>query len=536
MGRETKFFPAEVKSFDDKTMTITHFISTEGVDRSGDVMHADGLTLDGTPSVLKQHGFDPDIGSEPIAKCLELKQGVNEKGDKGIIAKTKYFDGSKLTPPDNTGQRLYQKAKDNYMPFWSVAFIVDKATPRSGGGRDVLKWLCVEYSQVGVPDNVDAKNFNPETDATPEYTLIGEMEHKGTITYKKHPLSDEKISWDGPKEIKKAEVKDLMQMCTFFSNDGENKEDFNLPHHMKNAYKTVWKGVAAAVAVIKDARGGKSDMTTTEKKRALTHLFKHYADFGKDVPELDVFFDEDEMAEVKALPEMQEEAPAPEPDKTDSDEEQTPITELTESVEVGDTEQKQLGLEGVETFQDVKLNIEGTERSFLYFGKSNEFLVKPEDKEAVEAAVEKAGLVGLKSVGERVATRLPMDAMYTVFFAYLDELWLKSTNEKEANLATKEMAALIGPYAVTFVNAMQELDQKDIDAAYLEFKSKLFTVDPTPVDTKANTEPSAPERKTVLSVIAKAQPQRFEIDPEKISTAVAGVVTKSIRELTGKLD
>lgn len=158
------FFTAEVKSYNDSDLTVTHFISTEHRDRSGDVMLADGMVLDGWPSVLKQHGFDPDTGGEPIAKCLDLKVGVNAEGNKGIVATTQYFDGSQLTPPDNTGRRLYEKAKGGFMPYWSIGFEFLEAEPLRGGGRKAKKWVLYEYSQVGVPDNVEAKDFNPDKD------------------------------------------------------------------------------------------------------------------------------------------------------------------------------------------------------------------------------------------------------------------------------------------------------------------------------------------------------------------------------------
>jgi phage head maturation protease len=152
-----KVFPSVVKSYDDETLTIEHWISTEKVDRSKDIMVADGMRLDGIPVVLKQHGFDPDTGNEPIAKPLSITVATDDDGVKGILVKTQYFDGRKLTPPDNTGQRLYEKAKDGTMPYWSIGFRGLDAEPRTGGGMKYKEWLMFEYSQVGVPDNIGAK-------------------------------------------------------------------------------------------------------------------------------------------------------------------------------------------------------------------------------------------------------------------------------------------------------------------------------------------------------------------------------------------
>jgi len=171
------FLPCEVKSFDDKELIVEHFISTETEDRSGDTVDPDGMILDGVPSVLKQHGQDHDVGSEPIARCLALEAATNDKGAKGIRAKTQYYDGSGLKPPDNTGRRLYEKAKGLFMPYWSIGFIPYVTEPKGNGGRRIKSWLCVEYSQVGVPDNIQAKGFIPSDehlvlDGVPEHRMV----------------------------------------------------------------------------------------------------------------------------------------------------------------------------------------------------------------------------------------------------------------------------------------------------------------------------------------------------------------------------
>jgi len=165
---ERKFFSVKVLDADESNLTVRHFISTDMQDRSGDIMDPSGMVLDGVPSVLKQHGKDPDTGGEPIARCLGLEVGEDAEGHKGIIATTQYYDGSHLTPPDNTGRRLFEKARDDYMPYWSIGFAAEKwkGVPGSGGGRHITRWHLYEYSQVGVPDNVSAKNLKPEDGET----------------------------------------------------------------------------------------------------------------------------------------------------------------------------------------------------------------------------------------------------------------------------------------------------------------------------------------------------------------------------------
>jgi hypothetical protein len=154
MKTQFKTFPGALVGHDDTEMVLEHFISTETQDSGGDVMLAAGMKLRGKPVVLFQHGLDPKFGNEPIAKVLDIHVGEHN-GKKGLIAKTKYFDGSKLTPPDATGQRLYMKAKDGTMPNWSIGFNSIKEHPVKGG-RIVDEWELHEYSQVAVGMNAEA--------------------------------------------------------------------------------------------------------------------------------------------------------------------------------------------------------------------------------------------------------------------------------------------------------------------------------------------------------------------------------------------
>lgn len=156
MAMERKSFKAELLSFDDKALTLEHFISTETEDSGKDIMLADGMEKRGNVVVLFQHGLDPKFGNEPIAKVLDIRTGTNKKGAKGLIAKTQYFNGGSLTPPDNTGERLYLKAKTGVMPNWSIGFESLIETPTSNGGRIVKKWLLHEYSQVAIGMNPEA--------------------------------------------------------------------------------------------------------------------------------------------------------------------------------------------------------------------------------------------------------------------------------------------------------------------------------------------------------------------------------------------
>jgi hypothetical protein len=146
---EHKLFSSEVKEADEKALAVTHMISTENVDRAGDIVRADGMILDGHPVVLWAHGRDAAVGSEPIAKPLWIKSAVH-KGVKGIMAKTAFF-------PDQLGRRLYEKVRDGFLSGWSIGFSIDRAVPINGGpGRDIKSWRLLEFSLVSVPCNADA--------------------------------------------------------------------------------------------------------------------------------------------------------------------------------------------------------------------------------------------------------------------------------------------------------------------------------------------------------------------------------------------
>jgi len=171
---ETKVFPSEVLKHDDENLIIEHFISTEKQDAGGDIMRADGMKLYGKPVVMLNHGLvgmnrlgiGIDSMAEPIAKPLGFRPGVSPAGNKGIIATTKYYDGSKLPTPDNTGRRLYEKARDGFMPNWSIDFKSIEFVPLADGGRDVKTWVCYGYSQV--PTGLNDEATTPEVKAAME--------------------------------------------------------------------------------------------------------------------------------------------------------------------------------------------------------------------------------------------------------------------------------------------------------------------------------------------------------------------------------
>lgn len=155
MKKEIKIFEAEIKEYNEKDLTVTHFISSELPDRGGDILYAAkndkgaGMIMLGRPVVLQQHGWG-EMGMEPIAKPVWIKV-AKFKDRNGIECKTQFF-------PDDLGKRLWKKTSEGYMPNWSVGWrpIEDKVEMK-GDVRHVYEWELLEYSIVGVPMQPDAQ-------------------------------------------------------------------------------------------------------------------------------------------------------------------------------------------------------------------------------------------------------------------------------------------------------------------------------------------------------------------------------------------
>lgn len=117
------------------------------------------------------------------------------------------------------------------------------------------------------------------------------------IAYSRHgdkSKAPEGAPWDGPAEVRKADVDDLKMMCAVEDSEAlDTKRSYKLPHHRKSGYVVVWRGVAAAMGVLLGARGGLKGVPTAAKKAAHGHLKKHYAQFDKDAPDFKQYPDEE---------------------------------------------------------------------------------------------------------------------------------------------------------------------------------------------------------------------------------------------------
>lgn len=128
------------------------------------------------------------------------------------------------------------------------------------------------------------------------------------VPYSRFPLADRDMSWsftaaDGNRLIESGGWALFKRVHTWFDdsegNTPENKGAYKLPHHkyVGDVVKTVWRGVAAAMAALKGARGG-VDIPSADRRGVYNHLARHYREFDEEPPELDRIYEDYEFREL----------------------------------------------------------------------------------------------------------------------------------------------------------------------------------------------------------------------------------------------
>lgn len=144
------FAHSEVKAVNEKSREILHLITTDSVDRVGDIVEPQGAEVANFmrhPVVLMDHVREvPNI----IARALSI-----EVSDKGITARTKYRD----TP---LAQEAFAVVKEGLGAF-SIGFRPIKAEFIQSEKKQITgvrykQWEMLEYSQICIPCNPDIVN------------------------------------------------------------------------------------------------------------------------------------------------------------------------------------------------------------------------------------------------------------------------------------------------------------------------------------------------------------------------------------------
>jgi uncharacterized protein len=265
--------------------TLEFVGSTGHVDRYGDVIEVEGWDLKNykkNPVFLWAH----DYRQPPVGKALKV-----EKTDKGLLFRVK-FPTPEEYPFADTVYKLYL---GGYLRATSVGFqdlerepINDKEGKQSGWR--FKKQELYELSAVPVPANPQALvmavqkgvvsprevedvmgvPFESGLAEEKDEAAVDEAVSKGVIPFKDYPKDPEDAPWDGPAEVKAAEVSDLKKMCAWFDSENPDvKGSYKLPHHRAEGYNTVWQGVSAAMAALLGARGG-VNIPEADKRASIT--------------------------------------------------------------------------------------------------------------------------------------------------------------------------------------------------------------------------------------------------------------------------
>lgn len=146
MDKMFKVFNTEIRGIDEKERTLTALVSTDAIDRMGEVLSPDGADLKQfkkNPVVLWAHNYS----HPPIGKALWIK-----KTAEGILSKVQFA-------ATEFAQEVFQLYKDGFMKAFSVGFIPkkwDDGDEKKEISRTYNEWEMIEYSAVPVPANPEA--------------------------------------------------------------------------------------------------------------------------------------------------------------------------------------------------------------------------------------------------------------------------------------------------------------------------------------------------------------------------------------------
>lgn len=294
---EHQTFATKIKQAPGNNARVLRFVaSTEDIDRDGDSISVGGWNLGEikrNPVFAWSHNYqNPTIG-----KIVNIETDLIKKE---LVCDVQFPTLEELAPtgdPDEHAkfiQTIFSLYKGGYLNAVSVGCSYDESSPNMTNGYNVTRATLLEISGCVLPSNANALRIasskgNIEKKSLDMVVKSMKIESKGAIPFHAYPLADEGAKWDGPAVIRESEIDDLKKICAFVADkkpEDLTKGDFKLPHHLTRAdgYKTVKKGVVAAVGAIMGARGG-VNIPEADKEAVKAHLKKHYKEFELDWPE-----------------------------------------------------------------------------------------------------------------------------------------------------------------------------------------------------------------------------------------------------------
>lgn len=211
--------------------------------------------------------------------------------------------GRHIEREDGEGETLYRLCLD------TAEEAEDEAEPEEqGGAPDENEAPALQkggMTEIVASDGghlIPSEIVDEHPEAIRRLTALVEQANDSwkAIPYSRHgdeATAPESTAWDGPGEAKTADADDLKVMCALENTDAPDKKtSYKLPHHRANGNRVVWKGVAAAMAVLLGARGGVKGVGAEARKGAHAHLSKHYKQFGKEAPAFKQDYSADDLA------------------------------------------------------------------------------------------------------------------------------------------------------------------------------------------------------------------------------------------------
>lgn len=158
---------SSVQDFAEDERADISFITTDSVDRDGEVMYAKGgdfTQFRKNPVVTFAHKYD----ELPVGRCMWLTQD-EKSGRKGWKAKTQYTPQPKNWPASLPffPELVWHYVRERCLPGKSIGFLalevrspepkeIEQRPELSKVRRVIPKWLALEYAIAPVPCNPDA--------------------------------------------------------------------------------------------------------------------------------------------------------------------------------------------------------------------------------------------------------------------------------------------------------------------------------------------------------------------------------------------